>query len=156
MFVTTVCFYFLVALPSSQREDSANSERQIPTPPPGKLGRKSNTSFPWCSLLIANQGHPSPQKSEGRWGCPLSEIQCTKSSPLSRLKFGSLSSLPVGTGAETDHQVLQWLTIFHISNSRLTRWSLALQPFKFWVRPWMGCENVNSPGFQRKRRREGC
>ena len=50
---------------------------------------------------------------------------------------------------EMDHRALQWLANFHMSNSRLTRWSLALQPFKFRVRHRKGCENANADALSR-------
>ena len=50
---------------------------------------------------------------------------------------------------ETDYRALQWLANFHMSNSRLTQWSLALQPFKFQVRHRRGCENANADALSR-------
>ena len=43
---------------------------------------------------------------------------------------------------ETDHQSLQYLHRVKVSNGRLMRWSLLLQPFQFQVRHIKGCENL--------------
>ena len=45
---------------------------------------------------------------------------------------------------QTDHRALQWLSKSQNLNSRLTRWSIALQPFKFKVIHRGGSENANA------------
>ena len=45
---------------------------------------------------------------------------------------------------QTDHRALQWLSNFKGNNSRLVRWSLALQPFCFLVQHRKGTDNVNA------------
>ena len=44
---------------------------------------------------------------------------------------------------QTDHRALQWLQQFKHKNGRLTRWSLALQPYTFTVTHRKGRENTN-------------
>ena len=44
---------------------------------------------------------------------------------------------------QTDHRALQWLSKSQNPNSQLTRWSIALQPFKFKVIDRGGSENAN-------------
>ena len=43
---------------------------------------------------------------------------------------------------ETDHRPLQWLHRMRDSNSRITRWHLSLQPYKFTVKYRAGKDNV--------------
>ena len=43
---------------------------------------------------------------------------------------------------ETDHRALQWLDKMKDTNSRVTRWYLALQPFRFTVKYRAGPDNV--------------
>ena len=50
---------------------------------------------------------------------------------------------------QTDHRVLQWLDRLKETNSRLTRWSLALQPFKFTVQHRSGRANANADALSR-------
>ena len=50
---------------------------------------------------------------------------------------------------ETDHRALVWLDRLKDSNSRLARWSLALQPFKFEVTHRPGSQNGNADGLLR-------
>ena len=50
---------------------------------------------------------------------------------------------------QTDHRALQWLSKSQNLNSRLTRWSIALQPFKFKVIHRGGSENVNADTLSR-------
>jgi len=60
---------------------------------------------------------------------------------------------------QTDHRALQWLSNHQTLNSRLMRWSLALQPYQFIVIHHKGVENANADALSRsphKRRREGC
>lgn len=45
---------------------------------------------------------------------------------------------------ETDHRALQWLGRMKDSNARITRWFLALQPYRFTVQYRAGKENVVS------------
>jgi phospholipid-translocating ATPase len=45
---------------------------------------------------------------------------------------------------ETDHQPLQYLQQNNFQNSRLTRWSLSLQPYRFTLRYIKGCLNVGA------------
>ena len=50
---------------------------------------------------------------------------------------------------QTDHRALQWLDRLKETNSRLTRWSLALQPFKFTVQHRSGKANANADALSR-------
>ncbi|KAL5510007.1 hypothetical protein EMCRGX_G005471 [Ephydatia muelleri] len=50
---------------------------------------------------------------------------------------------------ETDHRSLVWLDKLKDSNSRLTRWSLALQPYNFTVVHRSGSANGNADGLSR-------
>ncbi len=43
---------------------------------------------------------------------------------------------------ENDHRVLTWINSMKDHNSRLTRWYLSLQPFKFVIRHRAGKTNV--------------
>lgn len=43
---------------------------------------------------------------------------------------------------ETDHRALQWLDKMKDTNSRVTRWYLALQPFRFSVKYRAGPDNI--------------
>lgn len=43
---------------------------------------------------------------------------------------------------ETDHRALRWLDKIKDSNSRVTRWWLALQPFRYTVQYRAGKDNV--------------
>src|SRR4029434_5917118 len=43
---------------------------------------------------------------------------------------------------ETDHRALQWLGRMKDSNARITRWFLALQPYRFTVRYRAGKQNI--------------
>ena len=45
---------------------------------------------------------------------------------------------------QMDHRALQWLNNFKEKNSRLTRWSLALQPFTFTIEHKKGKDNANA------------
>ena len=45
---------------------------------------------------------------------------------------------------ETDHRSLEYLNTSHSINPRLTRWSLALQPFRFTIKYIKGSENVGA------------
>ena len=45
---------------------------------------------------------------------------------------------------ETDHHPLQYLDTAKFQNSRIMRWSLLLQPFRFTVRAIKGTENVGA------------
>eukprot|EP00731_Ephydatia_muelleri_P003215 Em0001g3215a len=50
---------------------------------------------------------------------------------------------------ETDHRALLWMDRLKDSNSRLTRWSLSLQPFDFTVTHRKGPKNGNADGLSR-------
>ena len=50
---------------------------------------------------------------------------------------------------QTDHRSLVWLDRLKDSNSRLTRWSLALQPFQFTVTHRSGKANGNADALSR-------
>ena len=50
---------------------------------------------------------------------------------------------------QTDHRALQWLDNMKDSRSRLTRWSLSLQPFKFNVEHRKGRDNANADTLSR-------
>ena len=50
---------------------------------------------------------------------------------------------------QTDHRSLEWLDRLKENNARLTRWSLALQPYKFTVQYRMGKANSNADGLSR-------
>ena len=50
---------------------------------------------------------------------------------------------------QTDHKSLKWMQQFKEKNSRLTRWSLALQPFNFTVQHRKGSENANADALSR-------
>ena len=43
---------------------------------------------------------------------------------------------------ETDHRALKWLGTMKDTNARITRWFLALQPFKFHVQYRAGKQNM--------------
>ena len=45
---------------------------------------------------------------------------------------------------QTDHQTLQWLSNVKDENSRLARWSLALQPYQFEIQHRKGRTNANA------------
>ena len=45
---------------------------------------------------------------------------------------------------QTDQRALEWLNQFKDNNARLTRWSLALQPFHFTIQYWPGTANGNA------------
>ena len=50
---------------------------------------------------------------------------------------------------QTDHHSLQWLDRLKDNNSRLTQWSLALQPYQFQVNYHTGKANSNADGLSR-------
>ena len=50
---------------------------------------------------------------------------------------------------QTDYRALQWLDNFKEKNSRLTRWSLALQPFTFTIEHKKGKDNANADTLSR-------
>ena len=50
---------------------------------------------------------------------------------------------------QTDHRALEWLKKLKDNNARLTRWSLALQPFEFTVTYRRGSINGNADGLSR-------
>ena len=50
---------------------------------------------------------------------------------------------------QTDHRALEWLYKMKDTTSRLTRWSLALQPFQFTVRYRRGQANANADALSR-------
>ena len=51
---------------------------------------------------------------------------------------------------QTDHRSLEWLNRLKENNSRLTRWSLELQPYQFTVEYRTGKSNSNADGLSRK------
>ena len=50
---------------------------------------------------------------------------------------------------QTDHRALKWLDQFRETNTRLTRWSLALQPYSYTVEYRTGASNGNADGLSR-------
>ena len=50
---------------------------------------------------------------------------------------------------QTDHRALKWLHQFKEKNSRLTRWSLALQPYVFTIQHRKGRDNANADALSR-------
>ena len=50
---------------------------------------------------------------------------------------------------QTDHRALQWLNRLKDTNARLTRWSLALQPYRFVVEHRSGKKNGNADALSR-------
>ena len=50
---------------------------------------------------------------------------------------------------QTDHRALEWLNGLKYNNARLTRWSLALQPYQFVVSYRAGTANSNADGLSR-------
>ena len=50
---------------------------------------------------------------------------------------------------QTDHRALEWLDRLKENNVRLTRWSLALQPFQFEVKHRPGRDNGNADALSR-------
>ena len=50
----------------------------------------------------------------------------------------------------TDHRALKYLNTMKNSNPRLTRWSLAIQPFSFVVKHKSGLLNSNADGLSRQ------
>uniref|UniRef100_A0A1X7T9B5 Reverse transcriptase RNase H-like domain-containing protein n=1 Tax=Amphimedon queenslandica TaxID=400682 RepID=A0A1X7T9B5_AMPQE len=50
---------------------------------------------------------------------------------------------------QTDHRALKWLHQFREKNSRLTRWSLILQPYTFVVEHKKGRDNANADALSR-------
>ncbi|MGH0117755.1 UNVERIFIED_CONTAM: hypothetical protein FKN15_039051 [Acipenser sinensis] len=50
----------------------------------------------------------------------------------------------------TDHAPLKWLHTMRDTNARITRWSLALQPFNFVVKHRAGKEHLNADFFSRE------
>ena len=51
---------------------------------------------------------------------------------------------------QTDHRSLEWLQRMKGDNARLTRWSLALQPYNFTVTYHAGKDNANADGLSRR------
>ena len=47
---------------------------------------------------------------------------------------------------QMDHHALQWLDRVKESNTRLTRWSLSLQPYQLELAYWLGNQNGNADG----------
>ena len=50
---------------------------------------------------------------------------------------------------QTDHRALEWLDRIKNNNARLTRWSLALQPFAYTVEYCAGKANANADALSR-------
>ena len=63
-----------------------------------------------------------------------------------KLGIGTFTVYLIGRefNIQTDHHALQWLSKSWNLNSQLTRWSIALQPFKFKVVHRGGSENANT------------
>lgn len=57
--------------------------------------------------------------------------------------------LGTSSTVQTDHRALQWLDRLKESNSRLARWSLALQPYSFTVEHRSGTKNANADALSR-------
>ena len=65
---------------------------------------------------------------------------------------------------QTNHRALEWLDKLRENNAKLSRWSLALQPFQIQVQHWPGKENGNADSLSRsttkhillRRRVRGC
>ena len=57
---------------------------------------------------------------------------------------------------QTDHRALQWLQNVKDRNSRLTRWSLSLQPYRFRVEHRKGRDNANADTLSRVVQHEQC
>ena len=51
---------------------------------------------------------------------------------------------------ETDHQPLLYLNKAKVSNARLMRWALLLQPYRFTIRAIKGSENVGADYLSRQ------
>ena len=58
----------------------------------------------------------------------------------------NLSCLSIGT---TDHRCLEWLDHLKDSNPRLSRWSLAIQPYQFETIYRPGKANINADALSR-------
>lgn len=56
---------------------------------------------------------------------------------------------------ETDHRALQWLHTMKDSNARVTRWLMAMQPYRFTVRYRPGKTNVTSDFLSRPEDEDG-
>ena len=50
---------------------------------------------------------------------------------------------------QTDHRSLEWLHRLKENNARLSRWSLALQPYDFVVQHRAGVKNTNADALSR-------
>ncbi len=50
---------------------------------------------------------------------------------------------------QTDHKALKWLQTARLTNSRVSRWSLALQPYKFDIQYKQGTTNANADSLSR-------
>ena len=50
---------------------------------------------------------------------------------------------------QTNHRALTWLDRIKDHNARLTRWSLALQPYQFIIQYRAGTANGNADGLSR-------
>ena len=57
---------------------------------------------------------------------------------------------------QTDHRTLRWLDWAKDTNARLTRWSLALQPYQFTVENRQGKANCNADALSRMSSEECC
>ncbi|XP_029919926.1 uncharacterized protein LOC115368085 [Myripristis murdjan] len=55
---------------------------------------------------------------------------------------------------ETDHRALQWLESMKDTNSRITRWFLSLQPYRFCIRHVPGKQNTVADFLSRSEHRE--
>ena len=50
---------------------------------------------------------------------------------------------------QTDHWALMWLNSMKDKTSRLSCWSIALQPFDFTIVHWVGRANANADALSR-------
>eukprot|EP00731_Ephydatia_muelleri_P008113 Em0004g451a len=73
----------------------------------------------------------------------LAKSYCRENEGTQQLKKSASQS------AWTDHRALEWLYKMKDTTSRLTRWSLALQPFQFTVRYRRGQANANADALSR-------
>jgi len=76
------------------------------------------------------------------------ELECL--GIISTLKHFQVYLLGRKFAIHTDHQALQYLQKMKNTNSRLTRWAMALQPFDFSIAHRDGRDNGNADGLSRQ------